>query len=226
MLIQKWVSKEYAKIYLENRISTQKEEKKIMEDFCERYGIKINGGKILDLAWWPWVDTNIFCKLWAKKVLYHDKYQEYIDIAKRFNKKYEKNIEFCKWDMNDVDYIKDNSLDFIYCNVSFYYSKNDVLLLKKLSKKLKKWWHMYIITLDSTKFWHLSFLQMILFSFFHLLYEITNYKLVTLPYNNLSNLRSIAQKNGLQEIYYKKPRKRYKRGDARAWVAYVLRQKK
>jgi len=70
-------------------------------------------------------------------VIYHDKYKEYIETAKKINQKYTDSIEFHQGDINEIDYIQNNSIDLIYCNVSFFYSKNDRKLLKDLEKKLK-----------------------------------------------------------------------------------------
>lgn len=223
MLIQKWVNKKYVIKYLEKRRSNQEKDKQIMKKFSEKYKINIKWGIILDLAWWPWIDTNIFCQLWAKKVIYHDKYQKYINIAKKINKK--TNIEFHKWDINKIDYIQDNSLDFVYCNVSFYYSKNDISLLNKICKKIKKWWYIYIITLDTKKFRNLSFMKVFLFSLFHLIYLITSYKILTLPYNNISKLRKKAKDIGMKEKYYYQPNTYYKKKDAWTGITYILWKK-
>ncbi len=209
MFIQKGISKDYAENYLKRRMEWDSDVKNYSEDLeykknlFSKIWLDINWKTVLDLSSWPWVDTKMFLEMWAEKVICHDKFAEYLNVIKKLNSENLDKIVVHQWEIDDLEYIKDNSLDLLWCNVSFFYSKNDILLLSKIVKKMKKWWFIYISTCWFNKYKHYSnFIKIVTYPL-HLLYLVTNYKIVTLAYNNIKKMLNKAEKEKLTLLIHK-----------------------
>lgn len=134
---------------------------KIIEDIIQKHINNLYNWElftILDAWCWTW--------RWIKKIIHnnsdkniefiaYDLFDSMLNKAKE-NLKWYKNIEFIKWDLQDIKWVKNNSVDLcisIYSPISFV--DNSSLVIKQIKKVLKtNWealimWHSFHNAIDS-----------------------------------------------------------------------------
>lgn len=205
-MIQQKIPIQYINKYTKKRYAELEEDKKHLQLILIQHKIILKNKKILDLAAGPGSYEQIFDILQAKQVDYTDKTEDYIILAKKEHKKrkLQTKINYFQMDLMGIKKLKPDSYDFILCNMSFYYAKNESLFLKYIQRILKSKGKFYLVIHGKEYLKNLSPLQRFITKTIYAINQLSPIKLAPTPYHNIPTLLKIIKKRKLKIIYLQK----------------------
>lgn len=198
-ILQFKMKKKYAEKYAKEQYNNLKEHEKRISNL----NLILKNKIILDLASGGGQYTLVFDKYSPKKIICHDKFKIYLDLSKRYHQKYrlKSSIKYVNADMMDLNYKKE-SIDLIFCNVAFFYAKDEILIMKRISKILKNKGYLVLYIHDINKIKNMNFfsIKKYIYYFFYHLIKYTNLKLFPIPAQNVNKIKKYASKNNLKLV--------------------------